>query len=384
MAEKKLTHGGDWAGFAIEYGREPLDYSMNVNPLGIPQEVQQAIAKAGLTADRYPDPLCRALTQKLASYEQVQPEQIFCGNGAADIIFRLAQVLKPEPGDLGPEPGNSGPAGCRPTLLITAPTFSEYETAFTANGWQIKRYLLKEENGFRIGEDFLDEIGTAGDGAKGGDLIDAVFLCEPNNPTGVTTDDQLLRKIVKKCGETGTSLVIDECFNGFLEEPEAHSLRPMLGDVIILKAFTKLYGMAGVRLGYCLCRGKITEKLRAAGPPWNVSSLAQEAGIAALDAEEHVRKGLAIVHEERPWLKEQLRKLGFERVYGEANYLLFYAGPGTGGPAGQGLDERLRERGILIRNCSNYPGLGDGWFRIAVRTHEENEQLVEALREELK
>ena len=384
MAEKKLTHGGDWAGFAIEYGREPLDYSMNVNPLGIPQEVQQAIAEASLTADRYPDPLCRALTQKLASYEQVQPEQIFCGNGAADIIFRLAQVLKPEPGDLGPEPGNSGPAGCRPTLLITAPTFSEYDTAFAANGWQIRRHLLKEENGVRIGEDFLDEIGTAGDGAKGGDLNDAVFLCEPNNPTGVTTDDQLLRKIVKKCRETGTSLVIDECFNGFLEEPEAHSLRPMLGDVIILKAFTKLYGMAGVRLGYCLCRAEITEKLRAAGPPWNVSSLAQEAGIAALDAEGHIRKGLAIVHEERPWLKEQLRKLGFERVYGEANYLLFYAGPGTGRPAGPGLDERLRERGILIRNCSNYPGLDDGWFRIAVRTHEENEQLVAALREELK
>ena len=400
MAEKKLTHGGDWAGFAIEYGREPLDYSMNVNPLGIPQEVQQAIAEASLTADRYPDPLCRALTQKLAGYEQVQPEQIFCGNGAADIIFRLAQVLKPELTDLGPEPapgssvgenaaGNfeGKPAGCRPTLLITAPTFSEYETAFAANGWQIRRYLLKEENGFRIEEDFLDEIGPAGDGAKGGGSIDAVFLCEPNNPTGITTDDQLLRKILKKCRETGTRLVIDECFNGFLEEPEAHTMKAMLGDadspdgdraggLIILKAFTKLYGMAGVRLGYCLCRAEITEKLRAAGPPWNVSSLAQEAGIAALDAEGHIRKGLAIVHEERPWLKEQLRKLGFERVYGEANYLLFYAGPG--------LDERLRERGILIRNCSNYPGLDDGWFRIAVRTHEENEQLVAALREELK
>ena len=425
-----LPHGGDWAGFTIEYGREPLDFSMNVNPLGISAKVQAAIAKAGASSDRYPDPLCRALVQKLAQHEAVPPEWIFCGNGAADIIFRLAQALKPGAGSQSTDSRDADrqnhvcPAGqCevgearqldiaarRPKLLITAPTFSEYETAFTENGWEVERFLLREENGFQITEEILDRIGpevnmddseegnvnTSGAMYSAGSAsettsegtADVLFLCEPNNPTGVTTDGQLLRKIWERCKQTGTTLVIDECFNGFLEKAEAHSMKSMLngeasrsGNLIILKAFTKLYGMAGVRLGYCLCPdGEILERIRQAGPPWNVSGLAQAAGVAALEDREHVEQGLRIIREERPWLREQLGRLGIRKVYGEANYLLFFAEPDD---CAAGLDEKMREHGILIRNCANYPGLGEGWYRIAVRTHEENEQLIKALREEL-
>ena len=367
MKKEKLTHGGDWAGFEIEYGRQPLDFSMNVNPLGISEAVREAIAKAGAAADRYPDPLCRRLIQRLAEAEGVPAEWIFCGNGAADIIFRLARALKPE-------------EKAAPVLLVTAPTFSEYEAAFAENGWEIRRYLLQEEKGFRIGEDFLDQIGED---------TDAVFLCEPNNPTGITTDMQLLRKIRQRCRKTGTALVIDECFNGFLEDPAAHSMAAELetaGPLIILKAFTKLYGMAGVRLGYCLCPDLETvERLRRAGAPWNVSSLAQEAGIAALEDQDHVKRGLAIVEEERPWLKDQLTKIiGGAGIYGEANYLLFHVNEGSSNDSGNAklpLDEQLRRRGILIRDCSNYPGLGQGWYRIAVRKHEENLQMIEAMRD---
>jgi len=431
---QSLPHGGDWAGFEIEYGREPLDFSMNVNPLGIPKEVQEAIANAGPSADRYPDPLCRELTQRLADHEQVPSEWIFCGNGAADIIFRLAQALKPEveesaasmsadsSASMPAEGAANAPARRvadasavthfnvhRPRLLITAPTFSEYEAAFVQQGWEILRFPLREENGFQITEEILEWIGASKRSA------DVVFLCEPNNPTGVTTDRQLLRKILRRCGETGTMLVIDECFNGFLEEPEQHTMKPFLGEtqeleasggLILLKAFTKLFGMAGVRLGYCLCADrKMIERIRRAGPPWNVSSLAQAAGIAALDAKEHVKQGTQIVRQERPWLLEQLRELGITRVYGEANYLLFYVGSAGAAertkytartaqaehgtkPDGATeheypkLDQLLRERGVLIRDCSNYPGLGEGWYRIAVRTHDENVQLIEAIKQE--
>ena len=390
MEKKQLTHGGDWAGFEIEYGRQPLDFSMNVNPLGISKAVQEAIAKAAESAERYPDPLCRELIQRLAEAESVPAEQIFCGNGAADIIFRLAHALKAG-GDMllrqePPEAHESGAA--KPVLLVTAPTFSEYETAFAENGWQIRRYLLEEEKGFRIGEDILDEIGED---------TDAVFLCEPNNPTGVTTDRQLLQKILQRCRQTDTMLVLDECFNGFLEDPAEHSMVSELrdGGLIILKAFTKLYGMAGVRLGYCLCQdAEMAEKIRSAGAPWNVSSLAQAAGIAALTDEEHVKQGLAIVRQERPWMKAQLaevldgadksgRRAG-ARIYGEANYLLFHVSEEdlhAGENAAVPLEQQLRSRGILIRNCSNYPGLGEGWYRVAVRKLEENLQLIEAMAE---
>ena len=383
-----LPHGGDWAGYETEYGKAPLDFSMNVNPLGISQKVRQAIAEAAQTADRYPDPLCRALIQRLAGHESVPPEWIFCGNGAADIIFRLAQALKP--GETSPEhltkPAEAAPTaeGRRPVLLITAPTFSEYEKAFAENGWEIRRHLLKEEQGFRIGGPDTADQSTDQSAdilrAISGD-VDAMFLCEPNNPTGVTTDRQLLQKILERCEETGTTLIVDECFNGFLEDPQAHSMKGELApgkNLVILKAFTKLYGMAGVRLGYCLCADEeVIEGLREAGAPWNVSGLAQAAGIAALEDPQHVEEGLAIVRRERPWLVKQLEELGVGRVYGEANYLLFRWTQ----EADAGLDQQLRRKGILIRNCANYPGLGRGWYRIAVRSHEENLQLIEAMRQ---
>ena len=352
-------HGGDWASYEIEYGKAPLDFSMNVNPLGMSEKVKKAIAEAAETAERYPDPECRKLRDAIAEAEGVSADRIFCGAGAADVIYRLAKAAK---------------HGEEPRLLITAPTFSEYEEAFASEGWHVERWLLKEEEDFAVGEDLAAAIEAVNREADGG--ADILILCEPNNPTGIATDRAVLERILAACEKSGTTLVIDECFNGFLDDPEGHTLKGYLEEhknLIILKAFTKLYGMAGVRLGYCLCaEAETAERLAKAGPPWNVSSLAQAAGIAALDDTEHASEGMKIVKEERQWLKEQLLELGFGRVYGEANYLLF--------KGAEGLDEKLRGRGILIRNCDNYHGLGEGWFRIAVRSRDDNQTLIEAMR----
>ena len=360
MTRPQNEHGGDWASYEIEYGRAPLDFSMNVNPLGMSEKVKQAIADAADCADRYPDPACRQLRSALAKAEGVAEENIFCGAGAADIIYRLAKAAKKSE---------------EPRLLITAPTFSEYEEAFASEGWRVERWLLKEEEDFAIGEDLAEAIRAISREGDGGP--DVLFLCEPNNPTGVTTDRVLLAEILDACRQAGTLLVIDECFNGFLDEPEAHTMKEYLGEynnLILIKAFTKLYGMAGVRLGYCLCaKGEMAEDLRKSGPPWNVSSLAQVAGIAALEDGQHAAEGARIAAEERQYLKNALRQAGYSRVYGEANYLLF------NGP--DGLDETMRERGILIRNCDNYHGLGKGWYRIAVKRHEENQILMENLKD---
>lgn len=359
MTRLKNGHGGDWASYEIEYGNTPLDFSMNVNPLGISERVQAAIAEAASSADRYPDPKCRQLRGAIAKAEGVAAERIFCGAGAADIIYRLAKTAKKDE---------------EPRLLITAPTFSEYEGAFASEGWRVERWLLREDEGFAVGEDLAEAIKATAKETDGG--ADVLFLCEPNNPTGVATDRKRLEEILDACKQAGTTFVIDECFNGFLDEPEAHTMKSYLDEydnLIILKAFTKIYGMAGVRLGYCLCASQETaEALGKAGAPWNVSSLAQAAGIAALEDWTHAAKGVEIVQEERQWLKDALLWLGYSRVYGEANYLLF---------SGQkGLDEAMRKRGILIRNCDNYYGLGEGWFRIAVKKHEENQELIENLK----
>lgn len=349
VTDNKLPHGGDWAGYEIEYGKAPVDFSMNVNPMGMSMHVRYAISKASDKAYRYPDPLCRKLRKKLSETESVPEDWIFCGNGAADIIFRLAQALVPK------------------KVLVTAPTFSEYEKAFTGYGWEIVHHYLHEETGFRLDESIIDDI----DGN-----VNAVFLCEPNNPTGITTDRELLVKILERCREMNTMLIIDECFNGFLEKPEEHTMIDYLAEndnLVILKAFTKIYGMAGVRLGYSLCSNKtLVDVLYAAGAPWNVSLLAQEAGIAALEDTHHVRKGREVIKTERPYLLQALAELGIEKIYGEANYLLF--------KSESGLCEKLRSEGILIRDCENYEGLDEGWYRIAIRTYKENQLLIEAMR----
>jgi len=349
---KKLTHGGDWAGFKREYGYEPLDFSANVSPLGVPSSVVRAITNAAVEADKYPDPLCRDLSDRIAAYEEVSSDYVICGNGAADIIFRLAAYMKGK------------------TALVTAPTFSEYETALAANGCEVRRYRLSEESGFHVDPGFLDQIT---------DDVDLVFLCEPNNPTGVTSGRGFLEEALKSCEAHGAVLVIDECFNEFIDDPQSASMKKALENtenLLILKAFTKVFAMAGVRLGYALCSNEsIVSGIREAGQPWAVSGLAQAAGIAALGEPEYIMRLSEMVKRERGFLFEGLTGLGLKVIPGEANYLLF-KGPDD-------LEDRMREEGILIRNCSNYPGLGDGWFRTAVRTREDNEILLEKMKKVL-
>ena len=171
---------------------------------------------------------------------------------------------------------------------------------------------------------------------------------------------------------------LDECFLDFLPQSEVLSAKKLLANpnLIILKAFTKLYGMAGVRLGYCLCSNiALLEKMQAAGQPWAVSSLAQAAGLAALDETAYVARVQTLIAQQRPVLRDGLRTLGLRVLDGSANYLLFQA-PET-------LGDALRQRGIVLRSCGNYPGLDGSWYRTAVRTAPENQQLIEALREVL-
>ncbi|HHT16776.1 MAG TPA: aminotransferase class I/II-fold pyridoxal phosphate-dependent enzyme [Papillibacter sp.] len=347
-----LIHGGDIEGYVREYGHAPLDFSANCNPLGIPRGVVEAIARRALTADKYPDPLCRALREALGAFLSLPPEYILCGNGAADIIFRLATALSPR------------------RAVVTAPTFAEYALALETTGCEIHHHPLLPERGFELEESILPALSGA----------DVVFICNPNNPTGRTVEPELMDKILRACHESGALLVVDECFNGFLEDPAAHSLKSHLKDfsnLLILDAFTKLYGMAGVRLGYCLTSNAgLLEKLRGAGQPWAVSSLAQEAGIAALKETEYIRRSRALIKEERAYLIGALRQAGMIDPYGEANYIFFRSDVTD-------LTARMRRQGMLIRDCGNYVGLSAGYYRVAVRTHEENEALIAALHKAL-
>jgi len=348
------THGGDIVTAQNRYGGAVLDFSANLNPLGMPEEVRRAAEGAVREAIHYPDPFCRALIGAIARHDGVAEEQVLCGNGAADLIFRLAPALRPR------------------RALVCAPTFSEYEAALRRYGCPVEYHYLSEENGFDVTESLLEAL-TPG--------LDLVFLCTPNNPTGRLIAPELLRRTAARCAVLGARLVVDECFLP-LSDGAGPGLAPYLEEfpgLLLLRAFTKSYAVPGLRLGYALSAdGALLELLADYGQPWSVSTPAQAAGVAALEAcpgwPERARE---LLRTERPRLAEGLRALGLTVTGGQANYLLFRA-KGTAD-----LRERLLLRGILIRSCANYPGLTADYYRVCVRTRQENLRLLAALKEVL-
>lgn len=342
LYQTENRHGGDI------YGGIALDFSANVSPLGTPRSVTDAIERALPELYRYPDPYCRTLVQTISEYEGVPKNFVLCGNGASELIYAYCGAVRPK------------------RAMELAPTFSEYSLALRRTGCEVVRFALKQEENFDLRKDFLPILAR--------EKIDALFLCNPNNPTGRLIADDLLEEILRICREKNIALFVDECFLSLSDG--GVDLTPSLSDfpqLFILKAFTKSFGMAGLRLGYGLSAdGALLRKMSAAVPPWNVSALAQAAGVAALGDAEFLERNRAVIRAERPRLEERLRELGFWVCPSQANYILFR------GEAG--LADRLRERGAAIRDCANFEGLGPGWYRAAVRLREENDALLDAMR----
>lgn len=340
---KKQVHGGD-----VYRYKNALDFSSNMNPLGTPEGVIRAAAESMVEICNYPDIQQEKLISGISNWEDVPAEWIICGNGAAEVIFTLVHALKPG------------------RALLLAPTFAEYEQALSAENCQLEFHYLKEETGFLPDEDLLADITED---------IDILFLCNPNNPTGVLVPPALMDRILERCKETGTFLVIDECFQDFIPAQELHTRKGDLKNndrLFLLKAFTKRYAMAGIRLGYGLTSNStLLEKMHACVQPWNVSIPAQAAGVAALKETEYLLSGRSIVFREQAFLKEGLEALGYKVYDSQANYI-FFRGP-------EGLVEKAWKSSVLIRDCGNYRGLCQGYYRVAVRSHEENLKLLGAL-----
>ncbi|SET03536.1 pyridoxal phosphate-dependent aminotransferase [[Clostridium] polysaccharolyticum] len=345
---KRFEHGG-----RIYDKKISLDFSSNVNPYGMPQGVKDAIIHGINQYHLYPDDDVAKLKKALAAAEGIQEEMLIFGNGASDLIYRLCQSIRPE------------------KSIVLAPTFSEYEKALRSSGSEVEYLELKKENQFAFSYDLMGKLTEE---------YDMFFLCNPNNPVGNIIEPETLEAIIETCFKNQIFLVLDECFLDFLKEEAVYSGKQFLqkqqyGEgIFLLKAFTKLYGMAGMRLGYGICRNwKVLEQMEWAGPAWNVSAPAQVAGLAALKETVYVKKTRETIEIERKYLEGQLRKLGFTVYPSKVNYLLFQA------PAG--LETYCLEKEILIRSCENYIGLTSQHYRIAVRLREENNVLIKCFQE---
>ncbi len=346
----KYAHGGDIYGEDTK-GKKYIDYSINVNPLGIPTGVKNAIKESIKFCANYPDPFCRQLTNDLAKKLHVKKEHILFGNGAADVLFRLVRSIKPK------------------RTLLTAPTFLDYEKAVTAVGSKVEHFYLNTST-YALDDAFLKSITKR---------VDLVILCNPNNPTGVVIDSKLLLAIVKKCQSMGIMIIIDECFLDFVKDGEKLSLLPKIEtykNLVILKAFTKTYAIPGVRLGYCVTANEnIMGALYLEGQDWSVSTLAQAAGIAALNEDSYVKEALEVIEEERQYLCTAFDRFSFVTIPSKANFILFRTNLKFD------LGKKLKEKGFIIRDCANYLNLTKGYFRIAVKKRDDNRKLTKAIKE---
>ncbi len=334
-------HGGN-----IYAKKCDIDFSSNINPLGMSENVKKAFINSFEMSVFYPDPECTELRKKLSLKEKVDFSNIICSNGAAELIFSICFALKPQ------------------KALLASPCFAEYEQALNACGCVIERYVLKEENGFCFDEGFLNKITYD---------TDIVFFTNPNNPTGVLANAEYVDKLAERCLKTNTIIVFDECFLDFVLDSENYSAKRFLDNknIIILKAFTKFYAMPGLRLGYGLFAEKdIALKVRSAMQTWSVSTPAQMAGIAALDDGIKYKKTVDYIENEKKYILSRISNLAY-KVYGHSANFIFFKEM-------EDFDKLMLEKGILIRSCKNYNSLNGSFYRIAVKSRKDNERLIKA------
>lgn len=356
---RSSDHGGNIFDMARQLGTEPtgiIDFSASINPLGISPMVKDAIIGALDSLVHYPDNSHSELKLALAAHHCLPTANIVIGNGSTEIIYHLPSVI----------PGRRA--------LIIAPCFNEYVRALAQQNWDTRHFILTPENNFSIDLPALEQALAEG--------YDALYLCNPGNPNGTLYALPIIEKVCSLCSASGTFLVLDEAFMDFCEESSAkHDIVPN-GNGIVLRSMTKFFGIPGLRLGYALCGSSMSERLDAIGGPWSVNTLALTAGVAALHDTEHNRQTVEYIRQERGRFSDRLSELKQLRVYpSRANFLLVEI---IGGMPARELRERLMRQRLLIRDCANFVGLTPQFFRVAVRTREENDRLVGALKGMLK
>ncbi len=347
------THGGNIREAARQYDLEEkkiIDFSSNVNPLGPSSAAIGAAKKAISFLDRYPDPEMRELRRAIARYFGIKAEHVMCGNGANSLIHLIPRVFRPK------------------RVLVPFPAFTEYAAAVEDAGGEVVPFPLQERQGFHV--DPL-EMSFA---LKGADMA---FLCNPNNPTGQLIPKAEMLEIARYALQHNVRLVVDETFIDFTNSDSIVKEAVESPHLICLRSFTKFFGMPGLRIGYAVSGEANSAALRNGQEPWTVSIPAEQAAIAALGDWPYINKTRRLIEKEREHLLSALRILpGVETFPCSANFL-FLKITSMDVPT---LIKRLGERGMLVRDCSSFPGLDGRYIRIAVRTRRENKRLIKACR----
>lgn len=333
-----------------------LDFSANINPLGLSESIRQALVENINNVTFYPDAQAHSLKEAISEHYKLNKDLITAGNGAVELLYVLCNILRPR------------------RVLVTAPTFSEYEKAALASGAEIDYLLLDPLNDFAIDPTVVVKSIKEGN-------TDILFIGNPNNPTGTLLTRIDLELILKAAEEQNTIVVIDESFLDFLMDDHLYTCRylvPRYSNLVVLHSLTKFYAIPGLRLGFALACPKLTNKLHNGKDPWNVNSLAQCAGVVALKDNEFRRITKRLINKTKDEFYTQLQAVpGFKPYRPAVNFILINI-QNTKMDSLE-LKTKLNQKNLLIRDCSNYPGLSEEYIRLAVKLPEQNQQLITEL-----
>ncbi|OEG63220.1 MAG: threonine-phosphate decarboxylase [Halanaerobium sp. MDAL1] len=356
-------HGGRLIEAARENNLNPdqiIDFSANINFMGPPPLILEAISSNVKKIENYPEINSKNLKKLIAEKHRLTADQVTVANGAAEMIYQLNKVLQPG------------------QVLVIDPTFSEYQLAAESVGAEIKHFQLSQSANFMPDLEQLK--------ANLNNKIDLLFICNPNNPTAHLLKADKLETVIQKAAENDITVVIDEAFIDFLTEPAQYSTIKLLDsydNLVILKSMTKLFAIPGLRLGYALTNKSLSLELENRRDPWSVNYFSQLAGEIIFSRKQEIadyvkqsRKKIAV---ERNFLSQKLKEFKKLKVYQPTTNYIFINISGTDYSSAE-LKQELARRAVLIRNCDSYHGLQDDFIRVAVKSRKENEILIENLK----
>jgi threonine-phosphate decarboxylase len=348
-------HGGDIYSVMKQRGvaqSELIDFSASINPLGTPRHVILEIKKGLRNLIHYPDMNATKLREKLGSVYNIDQNSIICGNGCTELIHLVPRTMGFQ------------------KVLIVQPTFSDYERAcrIARSECIVTYYMLDRENNFDVGPQHL--IDTA---IKNG--VEAVFICNPNNPTGRLLPHDDLLETAHSLRQQKIFLIVDESFIDFSSGQSLADAVEKNPYIIVLKSLTKFYALAGLRLGYGVFPMHIAKMLKECKEPWTVNTLAQAAGIAALQESNFKDRSMKLINGQKKTLEKGFKNLGLKYIPSHANYYLLFT------PDAPQIMEQLENKGILVRSCANFKGLDHRYLRVAVKSARDNKILLKYLKE---
>ena len=318
----------------------------------------EALKKSIVEIPSYPDSNSTDLKSAIATKYNVTENNVTIGNGSTELIYLFAEAF----------------LNAEDSALIPAPSFGEYGCAVKRTGATIRQLNLSPD--FHI---TLKKVVKAIDESE----VKVLFLCNPNNPTSFLISKQAIQDILDYTLARNVLVFLDEDFLEFVEFGERYSLIDRIEDfpnLFVLRSFTKIFGLTGLRVGYGIANDEIVAILNRAKIPWNLNCLGQVAAITALKDQEHLQKTMQLVKDEKKFLLEKIGKYEGLEIFPPAANFIFIDVRKTGLKAGQ-IKNRMLKRGVLIRDCSSFNGLDEYFIRIAVKTRPENEKLLEAFSE---